>query len=59
MFKKFTIIIILTEWEESLGGNEYTYGLDGGDASTGVYFSPNTSGCMYEICTAFYVSNIP
>lgn len=35
------------EWEETLGGNGYVYGLVGGDAFTGVISSSNSSNRIH------------
>ena len=32
--------------QESLGGDGYVYGLDGGDSFTGIYLAPSPSSCI-------------
>ena len=45
--------------EEPLGGDEYIYGLDGGDSFRGICLSLNSSSCIHEVCTAPYMTIIP
>ena len=45
--------------EEAFGGNGFVYGIDCGDSFAGVFLSPNSLGCVHQICTAFCMSLIP
>lgn len=37
------VVIIVKGQEETLGGDRYVYGLDGGGSFTGISLSPNSS----------------
>ena len=40
------IIIIIIEWEETLEGDEYVYGLNDDDGFLNVFLSPNSASCI-------------
>ena len=52
------VIINKRRQEEVSGGDWCVYGVGYGVGVTGVYISPSSSSCIYQICTAFCVSVI-
>ena len=53
------VSLLQREWEEALGRGGCVYGLDSGDGLKGIYVSSDSSSCIHEIGTEFYMSHIP
>lgn len=56
-YHKIMMMVMIKGWEETLGGNGYVSGVDGGNAIAVLYLCPNSLSYTHKMCTAFYIDH--